>query len=128
MVNPWKTPTSVHGALLVGTLRALITLAAGALGFVAMSLTDVQFVVMPNEHHEDIRILPAEDPARVLADKYGCWTGEVPDDMKGKIPGHVIVTLPNGDLAYGGDRLVGRALVHVFERKEEGLHVHAFCR
>mgnify|MGYP000604353980 CR=1 FL=1 len=65
-----------------------------------------------------------------------CWTNEqdIPADMVGKLPGHVVVTVGNDDEpTYGGARLVGLALEQI--PKEYGglgidhnLRVHGFCR
>lgn len=71
---------------------------------------------------------PAGSPA-ALIELHGCWTGDAPPDMAEKIPGHVVVTRPTSAHAeYLGDRMVGRALDHVFNHKNRGLIVHAFCR
>lgn len=70
--------------------------------------------------------LPEPSPAEILAGIHGCWAGEAPADMRGKIPGHVVMTLPSGRTVYSTD--VDRAMRHVFETPERGLMVHAFCR
>ena len=76
---------------------------------------------------EAITIEPAQPSlAEILADTHGCWTGEAPADMQGKIPGHVVMTLPDGRTVYSTD--VGRAMAHIFETPERGLTVFAFCR
>ena len=66
-------------------------------------------------------------PAALVA-KHHCWTGVAPADMVGELPGHVVVTSPNGNPAYGGERMVGKALDQVFGGVDHGLTVAGFCR
>lgn len=76
---------------------------------------------------EAITVEPAQpSPAEILADIHGCWSGEAPADMRGQIPGHVVMILPDGRTVYSTD--VGRAMRHLFETPERGLTVFAFCR
>lgn len=76
---------------------------------------------------EAITIEPAQpSPAEILADLHGCWTGEAPADMRGQIPGHVVMILPDGSTVYSTD--VSRAMAHIFTHPEAGLTVYAFCR
>lgn len=63
-----------------------------------------------------------------LVDSHECWTSTPPADMRGKIPGHVVVTLPDGRPVYGGDALVSRALEQQFNGVPHGLKIHGFCR
>lgn len=69
---------------------------------------------------------PEPSPAETLAGIHGCWSGPAPEDMRGKIPGHVVMILPDGSTVYSTD--VARAMRHVFEIPERGLTVFAFCR
>lgn len=69
---------------------------------------------------------PSPSAAAHLVQRHDCWTGAAPGDVT--LPGHVVVTLPDGETVYGGERLVGRALAQVFDGADHGLTVHAFCR
>lgn len=76
---------------------------------------------------ETVDIAPPEpSPAEILADLHGCWTGAAPADMQGKLPGHVVMILPDGSTVYSTD--VSRAMAHIFTHPEAGLTVYAFCR
>lgn len=66
-------------------------------------------------------------PAEILAQQHGCWSGEAPADMQGKIPGHVVV-IREGRAVYGGPHLVGLAMDQIFNDVPHGLDVIAFCR
>ena len=63
-----------------------------------------------------------------LLDQHGCWTSQAPADMRGKVPGHVVVSTPSGRIVYGGTRLVAKALDQQFANKPAGLTVWGFCR
>lgn len=73
---------------------------------------------------------PTDPPERSeyvdLLERHDCWTDAPPADVA--IPGHVIVTEPNGATRYVGRRMVHRALEHVFEDKHPRMAVPAFCR
>lgn len=72
---------------------------------------------------------PATIPtARYLLDQHHCWSGEAPKDMRGQIPGHVVVTRPDGSTTYAGRRLTGQALGQLFAGERHGLTVWGFCR
>ncbi|WP_460836440.1 hypothetical protein [Nocardioides marmoraquaticus] len=68
--------------------------------------------------------------ATTLMIEHDCWAGEAPDDVD--LPGHVVVTVERGDrmvTRYGGARLTGRALDHVFGDPDPRIFViHGFCR
>lgn len=66
-------------------------------------------------------------PADLVA-RHGCWSGEAPADMAGKMPGHVVATLPNGETRLGGSHLVNKALDQLFAGEDHGLIVRGFCR
>ncbi|GAB3988956.1 hypothetical protein GCM10028771_02810 [Nocardioides marmoraquaticus] len=70
---------------------------------------------------------PVMAEALRLVEYYGCWTGDAPADMRGEVPGHVVV-IDAGEAVYGGDRLVGLALRQVFDGEDHGLVVAGFCR
>lgn len=72
------------------------------------------------------RPLAPGSPA-ALIEKHGCWTGEPPPDMVGKLPGHAIVATDSTP-RYVGTHLTGMALDQVFGGVDHGLVVHAFCR
>ena len=45
------------------------------------------------------------NPVADLIAEHDCWTGAAPADMKGQLPGHVVVTLPGAsDPSYRGAR------------------------
>ena len=73
-----------------------------------------------------------------LIEQHDCWTGEddIPDDMVGVLPGHVVLTYA-GNVAptYGGRKAVGIALeqlahdgVIAGDGVDRSVTVHAFCR
>jgi hypothetical protein len=63
-----------------------------------------------------------------LLDRHACWTDRAPADMRGRLPGHVVVSTRSGRTVYGGTRLVGMALDQQFAHKPAGLTVWGFCR
>ena len=73
---------------------------------------------------------PTASRAERLFSAHDCWTGAAPPDLRGGMPGHVIVSRP-GRAAVHSARLVQPALAQVFSddpRDDRGLLVHAFCR
>ena len=75
---------------------------------------------------------PYHDPsAGYVADElaaHDCWTGEAPADMRGEIPGHVVVTVAGSDRPeYRGRHMTSKALKQIFDERL-GLTVHGFCR
>lgn len=64
-----------------------------------------------------------------MIEEHDCWAGslDMPPDMAGRLPGHVVVTF-KGRSVYAGPRMVDQALSQVFERVDHALTVHAFCR
>lgn len=62
--------------------------------------------------------------AERLVERHGCWTGQAPADMAGKVPGHVV--LAKG--GYQGPETVRLALEQTFQNADHGLTVVAFCR
>ena len=72
---------------------------------------------------------PAQQEAARLIGTHRCWTGAAPADMRGKIPGHAVVTRSGAaHPVYGGGGVVSAALEHVFGHQHPQLRVHAFCR
>ena len=81
------------------------------------------------------RVEPARDDtgdvdaaaARVglLIERHDCWTDDVPPEYEGELPGGVVVT--RGDRTFYSTDLVGPALDQVFDHRDAGLTVHAFC-
>lgn len=123
-----RKPLSLRRNLRRAVLTPVVMLAAGAAGYaVASHLPMVGVMVSPPAPAP----APPAEPSRaqLLIEKHDCWTGDAPADMKGKIPGHVVLTLKNGRTVYHGDLGVEAALQHVFEGPLPGIRtVHAFCR
>ncbi len=73
------------------------------------------------------------DDVQHLVEQHDCWTvaADVPSDMQGQLPGHVVVTTAASPATptYSAD-LVGPALDTVFGTGDDDsdLAVHAFCR
>jgi len=73
---------------------------------------------------------PATTPAQVepvnpliaVAEEHRCWTGDQRPLVDG-FPGHVLLA----DGSVGGPRLVGKALEQIFDGKDHGLTIYAFC-
>ena len=68
---------------------------------------------------------PAASPVEDLIAAHGCWVEA--SGAEEAVPGHVVATLADQRLVYGGARLTGQALEQVFDGVEHGLTVHAFC-
>jgi hypothetical protein len=71
------------------------------------------------------------DRARALAATHDCWTGseDMPADMRGQYPGHVVATRATSHRPTYSAALVGPALDQVFgTHPDSHLTVHAFCR
>lgn len=79
----------------------------------------------PGTGAAEIRPDAAGSPAALIK-RHGCWTGQAPADMEGKVPGHVVVS--KGSRVLYSAKLVGPALDQVFGVKDHGLVVHGFCR
>jgi hypothetical protein len=74
---------------------------------------------------------PASDASTTIAHllhAHDCWREKAPADMRGQVPGHVVVTTRSGRTVYGGPRLAGKALEQQFGHKRAGLTVWGFCR
>jgi len=70
----------------------------------------------------------AEGSPQWLIEKNDCWTSKAPANMRGVVPGHVVVRVDGGDAFLGGDRMVGQALEQIFEDADHGLTIYGFCR
>lgn len=128
MRNPFKKDTSSLKRMLgKAVLTSVTSVGALGLGFVAMggSTTSLVFPESP----EAPQVRQAESRVQALVERHDCWVGKAPADMEGQIPGHAVVTY-TGDPGpvYEGGLTVDLALRQVFEGKEQGLEVHAFCR
>jgi hypothetical protein len=95
--------------------------------FVVLALTCVLlYGLITNADTREARAQAHLSPADLVA-AHDCWSGEAPDDMAGRMPGHVVVTVA-GEPRYAGPRMVAKALDQVFGDVDHGLTVHAFCR
>ena len=66
---------------------------------------------------------------RAVVDSLLTAGATTPRDLRGRYPGHVIVTMPRHLEATYSARLVGAALEQVFgTQRPSGMTVHAFCR
>jgi hypothetical protein len=130
-------------------LRNAVLTSVGMVGFVmagyGLGTYAVDAGLLPQVAVVDESAPPAEvttpsqlriDRARQLVATHDCWTGgdDMPADMLGQFPGHVVVTPlptrgePHPRPTYSAD-LVGPALDHVFGTDPApGPVVHAFCR
>lgn len=99
------------------------------LRFIALCIVAVivMFQYDPSGYREPVKPHAEGSPA-AMAEENDCWTGSAPADMVGKIPGHVLVTKPNGKRVVGGPVLVGKALDQQFAGEDHGLIIHGFCR
>ena len=104
-------------AMLAATLRSL---GLGAAGFlvVALGLTSAD---EPLDRSRPVGY------AESLVAAHDCWTGEAPEESRGLVPGHVVVTV-DGATRYAGEHLTGLALEQLFGDADHGLTVHGFCR
>lgn len=110
--------------------NAAAVAAVGVLVAVAMVAWSVGATMRPRQDNDRQTSLrpQAVTSADSLIAVHDCWTQDAPADMAGKVPGHVVVVLPNGDTVYGGRRLVAKALGQVFDGEQHGLSVIGFCR
>lgn len=99
------------------------------------ALVVASFLAMRAAIGETVAIAPAEVPlTSVLTSETtellaanACWTTEAPADMRGVLPGHVVVMV-DGQARLGGERLVGKALDQTFGDDDHDLTVVGFCR
>lgn len=67
-----------------------------------------------------------DSTAQQLIARHHCWTAG--ERALVQIPGHVVVTPAGADGAVWSRRLTAAALAQVFDGRDAGLRVHAFCR
>ncbi len=126
-VDPSTLRATTHALKLGLTILALVLLASGII-LRAQSPLYAELPVDPSSGAVmDSRPLAPGSPAALIA-AHDCWTNDAPADMVGVLPGHVVVTLPNGVPVYGSERMVGRALDQVFGDAEHGLTVAGWCK
>jgi hypothetical protein len=113
-------PRSLKRRLLDATIRSAVAVACFGAAF---SMAPSASVTTSIPDRED-----SPSYAESLADAHGCWTGEAPANVG--VPGHVIATHPAHPSApaYYGSHVVGLALEQIFDGKDHGLTVYAFCR
>jgi hypothetical protein len=92
-----------------------------------LALVCVVIFSLANSDATPVQREPVSASAPELARAHDCWSGDAPDDMAGRMPGHVVVTVA-GEPRYAGPRMVAKALDQVFGDVDHGLAVHAFCR
>lgn len=109
-----------------GTMKHHRTALRGLLAGIALGSVSFVLLALPHGEHEPVR--DYVDPIATMIDDHGCWSGLAPVEMEGKMPGHVVVTLPNQVTVYGGPKLVKKSLEQVFSDVDHGLVVRAFCR
>ncbi len=108
-VDPSTPRATVRGLKLGLTILALV-LVVGGIILRAQSPLYAELPVEPGSGAVmDSRPLAPGSPAALIA-AHDCWTGDAPADMVGVLPGHVVVSLPNGDPVYRGGKWVGKAL------------------
>lgn len=114
--------------------RRALAVAGFAVGLLVVSLvgaaaqvqTAPSPAVVPSVVPESAPLSPAAVRVGRLVERHGCWTGEAPPAMAGQVPGHVVVTAPDG-APHLSVRWVGPALEQVLGERDHGLTVHAFC-
>jgi hypothetical protein len=141
-INPFspRHPATRRLAHRNGVITALSLAAGGALGL-AFTTIVVENGLVPHFPLESYRYQSADasetgqgsstDEARALVDVHDCWTGsdDIPADMRGELPGHVVVTSAGTERPAYSAAMVGPALDQVFgAAADTGLVVHAFCR
>jgi hypothetical protein len=100
-----------------------LSMAASSLALEAGMLPGQMWFVQATEQSAEL------DAASVLVLQHGCWSGNPPLDMVGKIPGHVVIRFTGGEPRVAGTRAVGIALEHIFHQPDPRVaEVYAFCR
>jgi len=114
-----------HSRVVRWTVRGVIAAVGFAAG-VVLVLAVVDRAERVEPARDDTGAVDAE-VARVeqLIERHECWTDEVPQEHEGELPGGVVVT--RGDRSFYSTELVGPALDQVFDDRDAGLTVHAFC-
>lgn len=135
-----RRPVTLVQALRRGAVNALAILLGGSVGVCVVALAGAAGVFAQNDvqsaHIEfpgsPSRIEPrGVREVRALFEAHDCWTGrrDIPADMRGRHPGHVIVTRSGADRPTYSAALVGPAMDQLFgSAGGDDLTVHAFCR
>lgn len=138
--TPRPRPATLPQALRGGVIAALSIAAGGALGFACVTIAvetglvpdlTINTYSSPSAGSPVTDSVPVADEGRELAKAHKCWTGsdDIPADMRGEYPGHVVVTRANSEHPTYSAAMVGPALDEVFGTTAgTGLTVHAFCR
>jgi hypothetical protein len=129
--GPSRHPVSFTKALRRAAVRSLVTSGGVVAGF-AVTLLAVDAGPLSTTYDDTSReAWEPENKVQDLIDAHDCWSdgATMPQDMQGRYPGHVIVTVPERDGPTYSARLVGAALAQVFgTHQSSGMTVHAFCR
>jgi hypothetical protein len=117
---------SLRSHLVRAGLQVAVLMAA-AIVFVTVSHAP-RSLILSTTGQGEVHSVPGDSPVPLIKG-HGCWEGAAPADMRGVIPGHVVVTrAEHVDPEYLGKAWVGPALDEVFGGRPGGLTVHAFCR
>jgi hypothetical protein len=122
-----RTTPSLVVLLERAVLRASLLMVVASIWLGAAQIGSADLGLPTDARVEVARPEPPEGP-RALIEEHDCWTALAPPDMTRRIPGHAVVTVGAGPVAYVGTNGVGPALEHVFERRHPHIVVHAFCR
>ncbi|WP_248582565.1 hypothetical protein [Nocardioides sp. InS609-2] len=116
----WKLAVGLIAAAYVVTLIGMQAAVPAPDNGVGVDLSNMPTLARP---------LTTGSPAALVVE-HGCWTRAEgpPADMVGVLPGHSVVTLPNGDTVYVGADLTGAALEQEINGVDNGLIVRGFCR
>lgn len=138
--TPRPHPATLRQALRGGVITALSITVGGALGFACTTIAiqtglvpdlNIHTYSSPSAASPVTAAVPAVEESRALAEAHDCWTGsdDVPADLRGQLPGHVVVTRAGSERPTYSAALVGPALDHVFgTAADTAMTVHAFCR
>ena len=140
-LSPARAPVSLKGLVRRAVATSVAVVAITAAAFAIMTVLVDQFALDMSDGSSTTGPAPetvvrdANDDVTRLIEQHDCWTSAVntPEDMRGKMPGHTVVTTAESPLAptYSVD-LVGPALDKTFapDRRTyaDVLTVHAFCR
>lgn len=82
-------------------------------------------ILVPSTSKDSVDRPDPKGSADYFIQKYDCWTSEGPKNV---VPGHAVITFPNGKTRYVGSLGVEAALQQIFADADYGLTVHAFCK
>lgn len=126
ILNPRRRPKSLASAMRQSVVVPVLVVAA-----IGVPLGTAEAVHGAMAHRTDVSLGPAKPPvptpAAILIHEHDCWTGEQPADMAGRLPGHVVATLPTGRTVYS-HHLISEALDQTFNHTDHHLTIHAYCR